>query len=67
MSAHDVAAEQAILGCVLHHPASLRQLRLGADHFSDAHRLILQALRAAVDEHGTPTVLMVVAPRTCRS
>jgi len=61
MTAHDLAAEQAILGCVLTTPASLRQLRLGADHFSDAHRLILQALRAAVDEHGDPSVLMVAA------
>jgi hypothetical protein len=61
MTAHDLAAEQAILGCVLGHTPSLRQLRLGADHFSEAHRLILQALRAAVDEHGEPNLLMVIA------
>jgi AAA domain-containing protein/DnaB helicase-like protein len=61
MTAHNLAAEEAILGCVLDHPASLRQLRLGADHFIERHRLILQALHAAVDLHGEPNLLMVDA------
>ena len=59
MSGHDAGAEQAILGCVLDHPAALDHLPIGAGNFHPKHQPILQALRAAIDEHGEPNVLMV--------
>jgi hypothetical protein len=58
---HDMAAEKAILGCVLDHPTALDHLPIGAGNFHPKHQPILQALRAAIDVHDEPNLLMVGA------
>lgn len=56
---HDVEAERAVVGALLHDPSLLSTMPLDADHFHPRHVPIILALRQAVAEHGTPDVVQV--------
>jgi RecA-family ATPase len=63
---HSVAAEQAVLGCVLLDPAACRELAAGLqpeDFYRPDHRLIARAI-AAVARDSLPDVALVVEQLT---
>jgi hypothetical protein len=63
---HSVAAEQAVLGCVLLDPAACRDLAAGLqpeDFYRPDHRLIAQAI-AAVARDSLPDVALIIEQLT---
>ena len=55
----NIEAEQGVLGCILYEPDLIKDCRLSAEHFSEAHRPLFQAI-CNVDKRGDRADLLTV-------